>query len=1104
MQRKPGWASLASIEAGGWWRLWPRLLLSVVALNVSVPLGATPDLPTRGWPSEELALPFAEPSVHAATWDAQRELLWVGTPNEVGVFDGHSVRWSAVAAPDVLIPRSMVAVPEGLLVGTINGTLWLFDGNLWKTILDIGGQSTFWLAKDAHGGVWIANSFSWPDSRLRYYRDGKLRDVETGERLVEASAARMDSEGRLWLILFGAVHAFKVEDGRLVDQVSVPTAPEHLRPLALEIAPDNTVLVGHEKGAMALTPQGWKPLPLDEIGLGAVLALKVDGAGRVWVAGEKGLAFSDGGAFFRVDVPRVISSVGWPPALEIDGYGQLWVGSSAGLWRVRLDVEHRSLPGTFTRLSAAAGWLWAAGEPGLVRIDPTTGALSWAVEGGHLVAVAAAPDRENLWGLLRAQGTEPGGLFKANGAGLVRVGPLPPGIDDGTRLRVAPNGRLWVAHRWGYGLWTWDGTRWTASVIDAPQFEGGTAVAALEFDADGRLWAVLPDRIACFDGNRWVASGVIVARRPVKINGHGSALPNRDGGMTVYGPWRHLVRAQLVSGSIVVDALSEDGLVGRIPEDWPEFAPDGRAFWLASGGRLFRWADGRFWTVDPALEPWFPEIQSPLVVDGRLWALSRFEDPERTGPTTLVSLPWATAPTPRLSSDGSAPEAVVQRPFFDVRYAGRSWWWKPENLVYRVRTQPEVQGREEWTRDPRATFSDQPHGQRREIEVQAFDPLGHASAPLRFTRTIRLPLAERPWFVPAMVAVAVVVTIPLTAGLLLILRRFRAHGYRTLEITLGDEQRDRFELLRGEIIALGPRPPLSSLREIGLQLGKTLPDELWRAQVSRFRRDRRLRLVARTPEDEWMLALPWEAAGGDATTHFLGQLPNVTILRCGVAQRDPEPRPRRPRFLHLVASPEGHGPLAASEEAAALPHSLPAFEFLAHDSGRRLTREALAATLAATPADVLHLSCHGRRSANGFEFLLEDEDGEAAPLPGHSFVELLRGVDRGGEGRPPFRLVALNVCEALGVPAPETTRALGSVLLEAGADGVVGYFFELGSVSAEIFWKTFYATWWRHGQTDHAAQRARAAVRALRNPALHDFAAVGVFTADAGGRVCPP
>jgi hypothetical protein len=365
---------------------------------------------------------------------------------------------------------------------------------------------------------------------------------------------------------------------------------------------------------------------------------------------------------------------------------------------------------------------------------------------------------------------------------------------------------------------------------------------------------------------------------------------------------------------------------------------------------------------------------------------------------------------------------------------------------------------------------------------------------------------ERPWFLPVVVAAAVALVVPIVLGLTALIRRWRAHGYRNDELWLGPNERDQVADLRGEIIALGERPPLSSLQQIGLRLGALLPEGVWRQDTSRWRRDRRLRLRARSADDAWMLTLPWEAAARADAKQFLGQMGNVTILRCAHPSREAVPRPSRPRLLHLVASPIDMPSLRGSDESVVIRAALPGFEILSLPaSGEPLTRDALAAALAGHPADILHLTCHGGRRARDFEFVLEDENRAPAPLPSARFLELLRNaIDRGGEGRTPFRLVGLNVCQALGLRSATDSGAFGLEVLQAGPEALVGYLFDFGAVSADIFWRTFYATWIRHGQVDHAAQRGRAAVRALRHQALHDFASVCAFTADADGHACPP
>ncbi|HUP21870.1 MAG TPA: hypothetical protein VNB06_02905 [Thermoanaerobaculia bacterium] len=65
------------------------MMLSFLAASTS----ASAQQPTRGWPSEDVALPFAEPAVHAMAYDSGRwEELRSNVKEAVGAFYFDSAR----------------------------------------------------------------------------------------------------------------------------------------------------------------------------------------------------------------------------------------------------------------------------------------------------------------------------------------------------------------------------------------------------------------------------------------------------------------------------------------------------------------------------------------------------------------------------------------------------------------------------------------------------------------------------------------------------------------------------------------------------------------------------------------------------------------------------------------------------------------------------------------------------------------------------------------------------------------------------------------------------------------------------------------------------
>ena len=197
------------------------------------------------------------------------------------------------------------------------------------------------------------------------------------------------------------------------------------------------------------------------------------------------------------------------------------------------------------------------------------------------------------------------------------------------------------------------------------------------------------------------------------------------------------------------------------------------------------------------------------------------------------------------------------------------------------------------------------------------------------------------------------------------------------------------------------------------------------------------------------------------------------------------PRPRsRLRAVALVAGPAdvaeyGDRPLApvdVPQEVERAREGLALLDPLVL-TGSDATPDRLFAELR-DGCDVLYLVCHGYRVRGADAvLLLENEQGQAAPLTGSEMIEYLRDLRR----IP--RLVVLASCQSAGGPYDRHSddggvlAALGPRLAEAGVPAVLAMQGDVTMATMARFMPVFFRELQRDGQIDRATAAARAAVR---------------------------
>jgi signal transduction histidine kinase/ActR/RegA family two-component response regulator/sugar lactone lactonase YvrE len=150
----------------------------------------------------------------------------------------------------------------------------------------------------------------------------------------EVTALHLDDVGRLWVAVSGyGVSRLDPESTQFVEIEPPSRMHEPWDVSAIRSTPDGSTWFGtRQHGVMRVRDDGrWQQLTFDDTGasIPQVLALEVDGGGRLWIGTDYGL--------YRFDGARPVrESIGGLPSLRVgmlssDEEG-LWIGTDAGLW----------------------------------------------------------------------------------------------------------------------------------------------------------------------------------------------------------------------------------------------------------------------------------------------------------------------------------------------------------------------------------------------------------------------------------------------------------------------------------------------------------------------------------------------------------------------------------------------------------------------------------------------------------------------------------------------------------------------------------------------------------------------------------------------------
>ena len=450
-------------------------------------------------------------------------LVWVGTPTGVELYDPtarSSQRCDACATPPV---RSLARDERGLWIGTAEGTflLTLVDGEP-SDLQFVEGSTTRvnTVTRDSGGRVWVGTAqglLSIDAESLEAF------EVKLSERRGGVLSVHEDRDGQVWLgTMTGGLQPLQL-DGSASDRSvasSEARADDGFVVTSFAQAPSGRVFLGSmDRGLLVQEARGSLPRPMEavaaqELAAAIVMALLVDGDGRLWVGTKQGgLARIEGPNGHAVSYRH---AEGDPTSLPVDGVmslfedeaGTLWVGTFGG-GLSSFDPVSDSFRNLTTadglksdRITAIAqaseGGLWVGtlggglhlldAERRVVRVFASEGSAEVALPDDTVFSVYETADG-TVW-----VGT-PGGLTRLDRAGddhmtsSSRTYTEADGLSNAAVYSVIPdeNGYLWLSTN--HGLSRFDPTTESFEVFDEThglqkEYNFGAAMKS----AEGKLY----------------------------------------------------------------------------------------------------------------------------------------------------------------------------------------------------------------------------------------------------------------------------------------------------------------------------------------------------------------------------------------------------------------------------------------------------------------------------------------------------------------------------------------------------------------------------------------------------------------------------------------
>jgi ligand-binding sensor domain-containing protein len=374
--------------------------------------------------------------------------VWIGTAAGLGRRrNGRFERYGLPAGPATAAVSALAVDSEGRYwVGTDGDGLFRLDaGGAVRERVSLRNDHVWTLLADRRGTLWIGT-----DGGLHRLHDGRV-EVLTRQDGLSSDAIRAvfeDREGSLWV---GATGLMQLKDGTVLNYGRAQGLTDE-DVYAVTPAAGKGLWVGTSGGEVALFSEGrFTPVAGRAILRGgAVLALREDRQGRLWVGTDHGLHRHAGGRW-----TTYTARDGLPPgdvrSILEDREGRLWIGTDGG-GLARLDgsrfvtlTTRDGLPSDHLRalLEDRDGTLWIATYGGLAALREGR-FTSYTVRDGlahDLVRSLHLDDRGVLWA-----GTYGGGLSRVQ-SGHITTYTTRHGLFDDVIFEILEDGRgrLWMS-----------------------------------------------------------------------------------------------------------------------------------------------------------------------------------------------------------------------------------------------------------------------------------------------------------------------------------------------------------------------------------------------------------------------------------------------------------------------------------------------------------------------------------------------------------------------------------------------------------------------------------------------------------------------------------
>ncbi len=520
--------------------------------------------------------------------------VWLLGATEAAWFDGERMRdvvplpagasgwdvWAGIAESSVWP-----------LLATAGGHVWSWTGTAWNALPDPPTTEAGVIGVDAEGGVWVS-LFEYPGPACR----GVARLVWGGWSATDAGSPLASS----------CVTAF--------------------RPAA-----DGTMWAVDESRASRLGEVSWQPIETLEPPIRPVTAMSLGPDGTAWFVTNLDPA-SEGPGPVRVAAFRLPSEgsdgtqAGPPPEAE-DGWNTY--GTTAGL---PSGVENGWV--TWPSIAATGDGVFAGTGAGVFRL--VDGAWARVVPAADASGGPNARDLTSLAAVSRdeAYAQDARDVWWWHDRRWARIGEAAGvSIPDQGRLRIAPDGALWVAGL--SGVRRFAGGRWeTLATVPAD---------SIAFDANGAAYvavrsppAVRPAvRVYRRSGDGWTMTTF-----PSPLETVASVLVDRSGGFWVTGDngWAGDRRGCVARHSLVPSPLSQPWWTTQAPV----LTPDGDVAPCAANALTLAQDGDVLLTYDPVAESWGADRR-----------VARWDAATQTWTV------WGTAEGLPLVSDGTSPIAVA-------------------------------------------------------------------------------------------------------------------------------------------------------------------------------------------------------------------------------------------------------------------------------------------------------------------------------------------------------------------------------------------------------------------------------------------------------------